>query len=67
MPPFHLYIPLIGKNLKDGSLFLKTYCKPPLLSSRDREDPGALPDTLAERRIPAGGLFHHHGHLQSDV
>jgi hypothetical protein len=32
-------IPLDGKNLKDGSLFLETYCKPPPLSSRDREDP----------------------------
>jgi hypothetical protein len=61
MLPFHLYIPLDGKNLKDGSLFLETYCKPPLLSSRDREDPGALPGTLPERGIPVGGLLHHHG------
>jgi hypothetical protein len=65
--PFHLYIPLDGKNLKDGSLFLKTYCKPPPSSSRDREDPGALPGTLSERGIPAGCLLHHHGRLQSDV
>jgi hypothetical protein len=34
---------------------------------RDREDPWALPGTLLERGIPAEGLFHHHGHLQSDV
>jgi hypothetical protein len=47
-PPFRLYIPLDEKNLKDGSVFLKTYCKPPLLSSRDREDLGALPGTLPE-------------------
>jgi hypothetical protein len=47
--PFHLYIPLDGKNLKDGSLFLETYCKPPPSSSRDWEDPGALPGTLQER------------------
>jgi hypothetical protein len=67
MSPFHLYIPLDGKNLKDGSLFLETYCKPPPSSSRDREDPGALPGTLPERGIPAGGLLHHHGLLRSDV
>jgi hypothetical protein len=65
--PFRLYIPLDGKNLRDGSLFLETYCKPLPLSKRDREDPGALPSTLPERGIPAGGLLHHHGHLRSDV
>jgi hypothetical protein len=65
--PFRLYIPLDGKNLKDGSLFLETYCKPPPSSSRDREDPGALPGTLSERGIFVGGLLHHHCHLQSDV
>jgi hypothetical protein len=67
MLPFCIYIPLKGKNLKDGSLFLETYCKPPLSSSRDWEDPGALPGTMPERGIPAEGLLHHHGHLQSDV
>jgi hypothetical protein len=46
--PFRLYIPLNGKNLKDGSLFLKTYCKLPPSSMRDWEDPGALPGTLPE-------------------
>jgi hypothetical protein len=65
--PFRLYIPLDRKNLKDGSLFHETYVKPPPSSSRDREDPGALPSTLPERGIPAGGLLHHHGRLQSDV
>jgi hypothetical protein len=59
--------PLDGKNLRDGSLFLETYCKPPPLSKRDREDPGAIPGTLPERGIPAGGLLHHHGRLRSDV
>jgi hypothetical protein len=44
------------ENLKDGSLFLETYCKPPLSSKRDREDPGALPGTLPKRGIPAGGF-----------
>jgi hypothetical protein len=48
MAPFRLYIRLNGKNLKDRSLFLETYCKPPPSSSRDREDPGALPGTLPE-------------------
>jgi hypothetical protein len=65
--PFCLYIPLDGKNLKDRSLFLETYCKLPPLSMRDREDPEALPSTLPERGIPAGGLLHPHGHLWSDV
>jgi hypothetical protein len=65
--PFRLYIPLNGKNLKDGSLFLETYYKPPPSSSRDRENPGVLPGTLLERGIPAGGLLHHHGRLRSDV
>jgi hypothetical protein len=55
------------ENLTDGSLFPKTYCKPPSSSNRDRENPGALPDTLPERGIPAGGLLHHHGRLRSDV
>jgi hypothetical protein len=67
MPPFRLYIPLDGKNLRDGSLFLETYCKPPPSLLRDREDPGALPGTLPERGIPARGLLHHHGRLWSDV
>jgi hypothetical protein len=65
--PFRLYIPLDGKNLRGRSLFLETYCKPPPSSSRDREDPGALPGTLPERGIPIGGLLHHHGRLRSDV
>jgi hypothetical protein len=66
-PPFRQYIPLDGKNLKTRSIFLKTYCKPPTLSTWDREDPGALPGTLPERGIPARGLLHHHGRLRSDV
>jgi hypothetical protein len=66
-PPIRLYIPFDGKNIKDGSLFLETYCKPPPSSSQDREDPGALPGTLPERGIPAGGLLHHHARLRSDV
>jgi hypothetical protein len=44
MLPFRLYIPLDGKNLRDGSFFLETYCKLP--PSLDREDPGALPGNL---------------------
>jgi hypothetical protein len=67
MLPVRLYIPLDRKILRDGSLFLETYYKPPPSSLRDWEDPGALPGTLLERRIPAGGLLHHHGRLRSDV
>jgi hypothetical protein len=48
MPPFRLYIPLDGKNLKTRSIFLKTYCKLPPSSTRDREGPEALPGTLPE-------------------
>jgi hypothetical protein len=66
-PPFRLYIPLDGKNLKPWSIFLKTYCKPLSLLTRDWEDPGALLGTLSKRGIPAGGLLHHHGRLWSDV
>jgi hypothetical protein len=36
------------ENLRDGSLFLETYCKPPLSLKQDREDPGSLPGTLPE-------------------
>jgi hypothetical protein len=36
------------KYLRDESLFLETYCKPPPSSKRDREDPGALPGILPE-------------------
>jgi hypothetical protein len=65
--PFRLYIPLDGKNLNARSIFHETYCKPPPSSTRDREGPEALTDTLLERGIPAGGLLHHHGRLWSDV
>jgi hypothetical protein len=58
MLPFRLYIPLDGKNLRDRSLFLKTYCKPPPLLLRDREDPGALlgtlPDAFSSTMVTSG-------------
>jgi hypothetical protein len=66
-PPFRLYIPLDGKNLRPQSIFLDTYCKPPPLSMRDWEGPEALLGTLPKRGIPVGGLLHHHGRLRSDV
>jgi hypothetical protein len=67
-PPFRLYIPFDGKNLKTRSIFLETYCKPaPLSSTQDQEGPEALPGTLPERGIITGGLLHHHGRLWSDV
>jgi hypothetical protein len=65
--PFRLYILLDEKTLKARSIFKKTYCKPPLSLTQDREGPEALPGTLLERGIPAGGLLHHHGRLRSDV
>jgi hypothetical protein len=66
-PPFRLYIPLDGKNLSPRLIFRETYCKPPSSSTRDQEDPGALPGTLPERGIPAEGLLHRHSRLRSDV
>jgi hypothetical protein len=65
--PFRLFIPLDGKTLKAQTLFQKTYCKPPLSSTRDWEGSEALPGTLPERRITTGGLLHHHVCLRSDV
>jgi hypothetical protein len=67
MLPFRLYIPLDEKNLKTHSIFHETYCKPPPSSTQDWEGPEALPGTLPERGIPAGGLLYHHGRLRSDV
>jgi hypothetical protein len=66
-PPFCLYNTLDGKTSRDRSIFHETYCKPPPSSTRDREGPEALPGTLPERGITAGGLLHHHGRLRSDV
>jgi hypothetical protein len=65
--PFRLYILLDEKTLRAQTLFQKTYCKPPPLSTRDREGPEALPSTLPERGITTGGLLHHHAYLRSDV
>jgi hypothetical protein len=59
-PPFRLYIPLDRKTLSARSIFHETYCKLPPSSTRDREGPEALPGTLSERGITAGGLLHHH-------
>jgi hypothetical protein len=64
--PFRLYSPR-QENLGARTLFQKTYCKPPPLSTRDREGPEALPGTLPERGIITGGLLHHHAYLRSDV
>jgi hypothetical protein len=55
------------ENPKARTLFQKTYCKPPPSSTRDRENPGALPGTLPERGITTGGLLHHYACLRSDA
>jgi hypothetical protein len=47
--------------------FHETYYKPPPSLTRDREGPIALPGTLPERVITAGGLLHHHACLRSDA
>jgi hypothetical protein len=70
-PPPDIALPPIysprWENPKPRTLFQKTYCKPPPLSTRDREGLDALPGTLPERGITTGGLLHHHAYLQSDV
>jgi hypothetical protein len=65
--PFHLYILLDEKTLRDQTLFQKTYCKPPPSSTQDWEGREVLPGTLPERGITTGGLLHHHACLWSDV
>jgi hypothetical protein len=60
MPPFRLYILFGEENLKNPINFHKTYYKPLSSSTRDREDPEALPGTLPERGITTRGLLHHH-------
>jgi hypothetical protein len=64
MLPFCLYITLDGKTPIN---FHETYCKLSPSLTRDREGPEALPGTLPERGITAGGLLHHHAWLRSDV
>jgi hypothetical protein len=64
LPP--IYSPR-RENLKAPINFHKTYCKPPPSPTRDRESPEALPGTLLERGITAGGLLHHHACLRSDA
>jgi hypothetical protein len=55
------------ENLKTPINFHETYCKPPPSWMRDRKGPEALPGTLPERGITAGGLLHHHACLRSDA
>jgi hypothetical protein len=64
LPP--IYSPR-RENLKSLINFHETYCKLPPSSTRDREGPEALPGTLPERGITAGGLLHHHACLRSDA
>jgi hypothetical protein len=52
---------------KDPNIFPETYREPPRSSTRDREGPESLPDTLSERKIPVGGLLHRHACLRSDA
>jgi hypothetical protein len=46
--------------------FLETHRDPPPSSTRDREGPEALPDTLPERGITTGGLLHRYACLRCD-
>jgi hypothetical protein len=51
---------------KDPINFPETHRDPPPSSTRDREDPEALPGTLPERGIATGGLLHRHACLRRD-
>jgi hypothetical protein len=46
--------------------FPETHRDPPSSSTRDREGPEALPDTLPERGITTRGLLHRHAFLRRD-
>jgi hypothetical protein len=46
--------------------FLETHCDPPPSSTRNREGPKALPNTLPERVITTRGLLHRHACLRCD-
>jgi hypothetical protein len=46
--------------------FPETHRDLPSSSTRDREGPEVLPDTLPERGIAIGGLLHHHACLRCD-
>jgi hypothetical protein len=64
----HLLTPPSSTGKPKGpNQFTKTYCKPPPSSTQDREGLEALPDTLPERGITAGGLLYHHACLWSDM
>jgi hypothetical protein len=64
LPPINS---LRRENPKAETSIHETYYKPLPSSTRDREDPEALPDTLPERGIITGGLLHRHACLQSDA
>jgi hypothetical protein len=51
---------------KNPITFLETHHDPPPSSTRDWEDPEALPGTLSERGIATGGLLHRHPCLRRD-
>jgi hypothetical protein len=46
--------------------FSRIHRDPPPPSTKDREDPEALPGTLPERGITTGGLLHRHACLRRD-
>jgi hypothetical protein len=54
------------EKLKHPITFPETHRDPPPSSTRDREGPEALPDTLPERGIAIGGLLHRHACLRRD-
>jgi hypothetical protein len=63
--PSPIKIPRWEKH-KNPINFPETHRDPPLLSTRDREGPEALPGTLPERGITTGGLLHRHAYLRHD-
>jgi hypothetical protein len=51
---------------KDPITFSKIHRDPPPPSTRDRQGPEALPNTLPKRGIATGGLLHRHACLRCD-
>jgi hypothetical protein len=70
-PPLDIALPPINslqrENPKGRTLFPQNILQAADVVIPRSEGPEALPDTLPERGIITGGLFHHHASLRSDV
>jgi hypothetical protein len=69
-PPHAALLPIYSPHRekpKDPINFPETHREPPPSSTRDREAPEALPDTLPKRGIATGSLLHCHACHRSDA